>query len=65
MHMLTYFKHTVYNIDDYPNSYKHYACEISLPIYPQLSIEEVDYIIESVINTVQLQLSISPLKTIA
>ncbi|WP_342332510.1 DegT/DnrJ/EryC1/StrS family aminotransferase [Pedobacter sp. FW305-3-2-15-E-R2A2] len=65
MPMLTYFKHTGYKIEDYPNSYKQYACEISLPIYPQLSIEEVDYIIESVINTVQLQLSISPLKTTA
>lgn len=65
MPMLTYFKDTGYHIANYPNSYKQYSCEISLPIYPQLSIEEVDYIIESVINTVQVQLGTFPLKTTA
>lgn len=53
MPMLTYFKSIGYSIENYPNSYKQYACEISLPIYPQLSDIEVDFIIESVIGAVQ------------
>jgi len=53
MPMLTYFKSIGYSIENYPNSYKQYACEISLPIYPQLSDVEVDFIIESVIGAVQ------------
>lgn len=53
MPMLTYFKSIGYSIENYPNSYKQYACEISLPIYPQLSDAEVDFIIESVIGTVR------------
>ncbi|WP_432714747.1 DegT/DnrJ/EryC1/StrS family aminotransferase [Pedobacter sp.] len=54
MPMLTYFKNLGYNIEQFPNSYKQYACEISLPIYPQLSDEQVEYIIETVIETVQI-----------
>ncbi len=45
MPMLTYFKNLGYKIEDYPNTFKQYACEISLPIYPQLSTEQVDYIV--------------------
>ncbi len=54
MPMLTYFKSINYSIDDYPNSYKQYACEISLPIYPQLKNEEIEYIINNVIEAVHL-----------
>lgn len=54
MPMLTYFKSIGYEIGHYPNSYKQYACEISLPIYPQLSAVEIDYIISSVISSVSL-----------
>lgn len=48
MPMLTYFKDQSYNINDYPQSYSNYACEISLPIYPQLTTEQVNYVVESV-----------------
>ena len=48
MPMLTFFKEQGYNIKEYPQSYKNYACEISLPIYPQLTNEEVCYIIDAV-----------------
>jgi len=51
MPMLTYFKNEGYNIHDYPNAYKNYACEISLPIYPQLTTDEVDFVINSVIQS--------------
>jgi dTDP-4-amino-4,6-dideoxygalactose transaminase len=53
MPMLSYFKSIGYRTEDYPNSYKQYSCEISLPIYPQLKDEEVDYIVENVIDKVQ------------
>ncbi len=50
MPMLTFFKNQGFDIADYPQSFQNYSCEISLPIYPQLSDEEVDYIINSVKN---------------
>ena len=46
--MLTFFKEQGYNIKDYPQAYKNYACEISLPIYPQLTDEEVFFVIKTV-----------------
>lgn len=52
MPMLTLFKNLGYKIADYPNTYKQYACEISLPIYPQLNNEQVNYIIKTVIEAV-------------
>lgn len=51
MPMLTLFKGLGYNIEDYPNAYKQYSCEISLPIYPQLSELQVDYIIDTVVDS--------------
>ena len=48
--MLSYFKELGYEIDNYPKSYNNYSNEISLPIYPQLTVEEVDYIVATVVN---------------
>lgn len=48
MPMLTFFKEQGYDIKDYPQAYKNYACEISLPIYPQLTEQEVVFVIETV-----------------
>ncbi len=50
--MLSVFKNAGYNIEDYPSTYKNYAAEISLPIYPQLSIKECNFIVQSVIESV-------------
>lgn len=50
MPMLSFFKQLGYNIEDYPVAYNNYKHEISLPIYPQLTKEEVDYVVESVIE---------------
>jgi len=41
MPMLTLFKELGYQIANYPNSYDQYSREISLPIYPQLSDEDI------------------------
>lgn len=49
MPMLTVFKNLGYKIEDFPVAYNNYSREISLPIYPQLSNEQVDYICEAVL----------------
>jgi dTDP-4-amino-4,6-dideoxygalactose transaminase len=46
--MFSFFKESGYDIANYPNSYKNFACEISLPIYPQLTEEDVDSVINAV-----------------
>lgn len=46
--MLTVFNERGYDIEQYPNTYKNYACEISLPIYVQLTDEECAYVEEQV-----------------
>ena len=51
MPMLTVFKNLGYNIEDYPIAYDNFAREISLPIYPQLTNEQVDYICNSVFES--------------
>jgi dTDP-4-amino-4,6-dideoxygalactose transaminase len=49
MPMLTVFKNLGYKIEDYPVAHDNYSREISLPIYPQLTNEQIDYICESVL----------------
>jgi dTDP-4-amino-4,6-dideoxygalactose transaminase len=49
MPMLTVFKNLGYKIEDYPVAYDNYSREISLPIYPQLTNEQVEYICEVVL----------------
>ena len=48
--MLSYFKKLGYDIKDFPQSFKNYSAEISLPIYPQLTTEQIDYIVSTVVN---------------
>lgn len=45
---LTVFKEKGYKTENYPNTYKNYACEISLPIYVQLTDDECAYVEEQV-----------------
>jgi dTDP-4-amino-4,6-dideoxygalactose transaminase len=48
MPMFSLFKKLGYSIDDYPRSYDNFSREISLPIYPQLTTEQVNFIIDAV-----------------
>lgn len=48
MPMLSFFKSLGYDINKYPQAVKNYSCEISLPIYPQLSTEQLEYIVDAV-----------------
>jgi dTDP-4-amino-4,6-dideoxygalactose transaminase len=51
MPMLTVFRNLGYKIEDYPVAYDSYSREISLPIYPQLTNEQIDYICEAVLTS--------------
>ncbi|NKI32010.1 DegT/DnrJ/EryC1/StrS family aminotransferase [Croceivirga thetidis] len=42
MPLLTFFKGLGYDIDNHPNAYNNFKNEISLPIYPQLTDEQID-----------------------
>lgn len=58
MPMLTVFKNLGYDIKDYPVAYRNYSTEISLPIYPQLNQEEINFIITSLISVVNIQINL-------
>lgn len=44
--MLSAYKKIGFNIKDYPNAYRQYQNEITLPLYSKLTDEDVDYIIQ-------------------
>lgn len=50
MPMLSFFKDKGYDIARYPQAFKNYEHEISLPIYPQLDEKKVQFVIETVVN---------------
>lgn len=45
--LLTAYKNLGFDIKDYPNAYKRYENEITLPLHTKLTDEEVDYVIEN------------------
>jgi dTDP-4-amino-4,6-dideoxygalactose transaminase len=50
--LLTAYKKRGYTIDDYPNAYLNYANEISLPVYFQLTDEQLQTVIQAVKSAV-------------
>jgi len=53
--MLTLWKEHGFKIEDFPIAYSNYACEISLPIYPQLTNEQCSLIelnLEKIYNNI-------------
>lgn len=52
MPLLTVFKNAGYNIADYPQAYHLYSGEISLPVYPQLTEEQCNFVAQTVIEAV-------------
>lgn len=54
--LLTAYKKRGYSIDDYPEAYLKYAAEISLPVYFNLSDDQVNTVISAVKNSVKLVL---------
>lgn len=51
--MLSFYKNLGYNIKDYPVAYDNYSREISLPVYYDLSEENVQTVIDAVTNAVE------------
>lgn len=51
--MLTLFRDLGYKIDDYLQAYRNYSHEISLPCYPQLTDEQVAFVIKTVVEAYQ------------
>lgn len=50
--LLSFYKNLGYKMSDYPNAWNHYKNEISLPVYYDLSDDDVDFICESIIEAV-------------
>lgn len=50
MPMLTLYKSLGYDIKNYPQAFANYKCEISLPIYPQLTDEMVDFVVKTLVD---------------
>jgi dTDP-4-amino-4,6-dideoxygalactose transaminase len=48
--LLTLFREKGYSIDEYPVSLAKYSSEITLPVYPQLTNEQVDYVLSAVVQ---------------
>lgn len=44
--MMTAYKNMGFDIKDYPNAYKRFENEITLPLHTRLKDEEVKYVIE-------------------
>ncbi|WP_446899021.1 DegT/DnrJ/EryC1/StrS family aminotransferase [Clostridium sp. LBM24168] len=51
--MFTAYKNLGYSIKDYPNAYKQYENEITLPMYSTLSKEDAEYVVENLIDVVE------------
>lgn len=51
--LLTYYKNLGYQMSDYPNAWNNYRCEISLPVYYDLSDSDIKIVAESVVKSVR------------
>lgn len=51
--MMTAYKNMGFDIKNYPNAYKQYENEITLPLYSLLTDEDVNYIIENVVDVLK------------
>lgn len=51
--MFTLYKNLGYDIEDYPNAYNQYANEISLPVYPNLPLEDAEAVAKELVSCVE------------
>lgn len=51
--LLTAYKNLGFDIDNYPNAYKHYQNAITLPLHTKLTDGEIDYVIENYCKIVE------------
>ena len=50
--MMSFYKKMGYKMEDYPNSYRRYSQEISLPVYYDLSEKDIETVMDAVKNAV-------------
>ena len=51
--MMSFYKSLGYSISDYPNTYNIYSSEISLPVFYDLTVEQVDQVLNAVVKSVE------------
>ncbi len=51
--MFSFYKNKGYNIENYPIAYNNYSREISLPVYYNLSENDVEKVVEAVVSSVE------------
>jgi len=51
--LLSYYKNKGFKMEDYPQAYKNFSSEISLPVFYNLTDEQQNLVIEAVINAVE------------
>jgi dTDP-4-amino-4,6-dideoxygalactose transaminase len=51
--MLSYYKNNGYNIKNYPVTYDNYSREISLPVFYDLTDEQVEIVVKAVEQSVE------------
>ena len=54
--MMTAYKEYGWDIKDFPNAYKHFENEVTLPLHTKLSDEDVDYITAQFKENVEIYL---------
>ena len=55
IHLNSYYKNKYgFKYGDFPNAENFYNQQLSLPIYPELSNEEIDFVIKTLINIIKL-----------
>ncbi len=57
--MLSFYKNLGYNINDFPTAFNNYKCEISLPVWYNLSKQQMETVVNTVIESVEKVLSIN------
>ena len=52
--MMSYYKNLGYKIEDYPKAFDNYSREISLPVYYDLTDENVQTVVKTIANAVEI-----------
>lgn len=52
--LMSYYKNLGYKIDDYPHAYQNFSREISLPVYYDLSDENIQTVVNAITNAVKV-----------
>ncbi|MFZ4400318.1 MAG: DegT/DnrJ/EryC1/StrS family aminotransferase [Bacteroidales bacterium] len=51
--MMSFYKNAGYKIKDYPQTYNNFSREISLPVFYDLTDEDIKYVVKSVSNAIE------------